>query len=73
MDNSYYMKKALKENLRLYNSIVYSCFKDCVIQLNTENMSPTDEVCVKNCLGKSLSSNTKLVESMNTQTRLRYK
>ena len=50
MDNSYYMKKALKENLRLYNSIVYSCFKDCVIQLNTENMSPTDEVCVKNCL-----------------------
>ena len=48
--------KALKEELRFYNYMAYSCFKICVNSLEKETIETTDQNCLKSCYRKTLIS-----------------
>lgn len=47
-------------SLRLYNSLVERCFRDCVDNFRRKTLDKTEETCVKRCGEKFLKHTTRV-------------
>ena len=47
-------------SLRLYNSLVERCFRDCVESFRRKTLDRAEEGCVKNCAEKFLKHTTRV-------------
>eukprot|EP00877_Chromochloris_zofingiensis_P005016 jgi/Chrzof1/14515/Cz09g05200.t1 len=45
----------VRDSLRLYNSLVERCFKDCVDNFRSKNLEKDEEKCVSRCCEKFLN------------------
>lgn len=41
--------KTMKVQLRLVNSLMHSCFKDCVHTFEADSLEKKDRICIQNC------------------------
>ena len=66
-------QKLLKQELRFFNYMVYSCFKACAHPLENRNSTIEDEKCLENCFRKILNSHQRLKETTYKELELRQK
>eukprot|EP00878_Enallax_costatus_P005680 GHUV01005957.1.p1 GENE.GHUV01005957.1~~GHUV01005957.1.p1 ORF type:complete len:104 (+),score=22.50 GHUV01005957.1:305-616(+) len=45
----------VRDSLKLYNSLVERCFKDCVDEFRSKNLSKDEEKCVSKCCEKFMN------------------
>mmetsp|Transcript_14396 Transcript_14396/g.37088 ORF Transcript_14396/g.37088 Transcript_14396/m.37088 type:complete len:97 (-) Transcript_14396:297-587(-) len=49
-----------KDSLRMYNSLVEKCFKDCVDSFRRKNLDSNEERCVTKCCEKFLKHSARV-------------
>ena len=65
LDDKQLQQIVMKEELRFYNTTLYSCFKECVKSMGSQNLSSGEAVCLENCFKKTLNSYQRLTEALN--------
>eukprot|EP01023_Acetabularia_acetabulum_P013874 TRINITY_DN1675_c1_g1_i13.p2 TRINITY_DN1675_c1_g1~~TRINITY_DN1675_c1_g1_i13.p2 ORF type:complete len:109 (+),score=18.04 TRINITY_DN1675_c1_g1_i13:66-392(+) len=50
----------LRDSLRMYNSVVERCFKDCVSQFRGTSLDSTEDTCVRSCANKFTKASSRI-------------
>ena len=50
----------VRDSLRMYNSLVEKCFKECVQGFRSKDLDTTEERCVQNCCNKFMKGSARV-------------
>ncbi|KAL4441805.1 hypothetical protein ABPG77_003721 [Micractinium sp. CCAP 211/92] len=53
-------KMQVRDSLRMYNSLVERCFKDCVESFRRKDLDATEEKCVQSCAAKFMKHSARV-------------
>jgi Tim10/DDP family zinc finger len=71
IDNQKIQQIVMKEEIRFYNTLVYSCFKECVKSMASQKLLPAESDCLENCYKKTFTSYQRLTEALNYANAVR--
>ncbi|CAG9331577.1 unnamed protein product [Blepharisma stoltei] len=58
-------KMLMYQEMKHYNEIVASCFKECVRSMASKKLVPPEETCLYNCYKKITLYNDRIVLALN--------
>lgn len=50
----------VRDSLRMYNTLVEKCFKECVQGFRSKDLDTTEERCVQNCCNKYMKGSARV-------------
>eukprot|EP00884_Botryococcus_braunii_P022590 jgi/Botrbrau1/9014/Bobra.0148s0116.1 len=50
----------IRDSLRMYNTLVERCFRDCVDSFRRKDLEAAEEKCVENCCEKFIKSSARV-------------
>lgn len=63
--------RQFREFLEIYNKTTEKCFRQCVVDFNHRDVSPTEDKCINECTSKLVNTNHRILATfMEEQPRI---